>query len=75
MSYFFTPLAEYRAKRITQMLASTNETNVQARRNGNVLANINGHMHLFGLDNGQLKLLESADLSKPKQEVVFTIPE
>jgi hypothetical protein len=73
MSYFVSPIAEYRAKRIAQILASGGETNVCAQRDGRVMANFGGHIHLLTLDDGQIKILDHVDIIRPtvKDEVVI----
>jgi len=60
MSYFLSAQAEYRAKRIAQMLAP--HTNLSATRDGSVIANFDGHMYQFGLENGKLAVIGKADL-------------
>lgn len=61
MSFFVSPQAEYKAKRITQLLAPANQ--VAAQRDGRVLCNVNGHVHLFTLDeNKNLQLVDTVDL-------------
>lgn len=75
MSYFFSEGAEYKAKRIAQILAHTaGMTQVAAQRDGKVLANYNGHMHLFNLDeNRNLKLIDSVDAVRNTQPPVIEI--
>lgn len=68
MSYFLSPQAEYTAKRIAQLLAP--HTALSATRDGSVIANFNGHMHQFGLEYGQLKLISSANLTPPPPTVM-----
>lgn len=61
MSYFLSTQAEYRAKRIAQLLAP--HTTLSATRDGSVLANFEGHMYQFGLNElGQLYVIGKADL-------------
>ena len=64
MSYFMSPQAEYKAKRITQMLAP--EVAIAAQRDGRVICNMDGHIHLFSLDENQnLVLVTSVDVVIP----------
>lgn len=69
MPYFVSPQAEYRANRIIQMLGEEHGRFAAAQRDGKVLANFQGHMHLFQLGrDGNLSLVASADIT-PKQQV------
>ena len=74
MSYFYSPQAEYRAKRIAQLMAHAGEHAVSAMRDGRCVVNMKGHVHCFTLDEaGQLqKTGHSVDYIIPKQEFVLT---
>lgn len=74
MSYFNSPQAEYQAKRITQLLAP--ETQIAAQRDGRVLCNINGHVHLFTLDmNKKLALVDTVDFVRNIQPATIILGE
>lgn len=70
MSYFYSEQAEYRAKRIAQMLAAKGETSLFAARDGRVMANFDGHMHLLRLDGDRLESLDHADMIRPKETMI-----
>lgn len=76
MSYFNSLQAEYRAKRIMQLMAYAGEHKIAAQRNGNCIVNLNGHMFVFTLDERhELKELNHVDLVPAKTETEFFIGE
>ena len=62
MSFFLSANAEYQAKRIAQLLLP--HTNISATKDGSVLANFNGHMYQYRLNElGQLYVVGDANLT------------
>jgi hypothetical protein len=70
--FFLTPEAEYRASRIAQLLQP--HRRVAALRDGTVVANFNGHLFTFALENGSLKQIsdQTADI-QVRQEPTTTV--
>lgn len=72
MSYFVSPQAEFKAKRIAQMLAPN--STIAACRDGTVMCNTNGHVYVFTLDeNKNLKLVDTVDFIRPNNPPTIVI--